>query len=184
VKSSCKKGASMPLMGLAVYFQRIRFAVSSIFTVTALLLLSVTPFTLKGIASENTLPKKQGAPEYVKFTQARPLQQTGPLKPSQNHISRGNLPDLNNEVDWGPYISELQERITRNWSPPVEDRNKHVTTYFVIDREGRLLSSEIKRSSGSVAADKAALSALKASAPFRKLPVQFPGASIPVTYVF
>ncbi|MEM0951718.1 MAG: TonB family protein [Cyanobacteria bacterium P01_H01_bin.74] len=88
------------------------------------------------------------------------------------------------EPDFGPYIAELQRRIRRNWTPPVEDRSKRVVAYFVIGRDGRLLSLRIDRSSGSVAADNAALSAVRASAPFRQLPPNFRGRSIPVQFIF
>lgn len=88
------------------------------------------------------------------------------------------------EPDFGPYIAELQRRIRRNWSPPVEDRSKHVVAYFVIGRDGRLLELRIDRSSGSTAADNAALAAVRASAPFRQLPPNFRGSSIPVQFIF
>jgi TonB family protein len=92
--------------------------------------------------------------------------------------------DASAEPDFGPYIAELQRRIRRNWSPPVEDRSKRVVAYFVIGQDGRLLSLRIERSSGSVAADNAALAAVRASAPFRQLPENFRGSSIPVQFIF
>ena len=92
--------------------------------------------------------------------------------------------DAEEEPDFGPYIGELQRRIRRNWAPPVEDRSKRVVVYFHIARDGRLLSPQIAQSSGSPAADQAAIAAVRASAPFRSLPAAYRGSEIPVQFTF
>jgi TonB family protein len=88
------------------------------------------------------------------------------------------------EPDFGPYIAELQRRIRRNWSPPVEDRSKRVVALFKISRDGRLLSLRIQQSSGSPPADQAAIAAVRASAPFRALPPNYRGNDIDVQFIF
>lgn len=88
------------------------------------------------------------------------------------------------EPDFGPYIAELQRRIRRNWSPPVEDQSKRVVAVFTISRQGRLMDLRIQQSSGSPQADQAALAAVRASAPFRELPANFRRDSIDVQFVF
>ncbi len=88
------------------------------------------------------------------------------------------------EPDFGPYIAELQRRIRRNWAPPVEDRSKRVVALFNISRDGRLLSLRIQQSSGSPAADQAAMAAVRASAPFRQLPPNFRQDNIAVQFIF
>lgn len=88
------------------------------------------------------------------------------------------------EPDFGPYIAELQRRIRRNWAPPVEDRSKRVVALFKISRDGRLISLRIQQSSGSPAADQAAMAAVKASAPFRNLPPNYRGNDIDVQFIF
>lgn len=92
--------------------------------------------------------------------------------------------DAMEEPDFGPYIAELQRRIRRNWAPPVEDRSKRVVALFNISRDGRLLSLRIQQSSGSPAADQAALAAVRASAPFRQLPPNYKGNDIAVQFIF
>ncbi len=88
------------------------------------------------------------------------------------------------EPDFGPYIAELQRRIRRNWAPPVEDRSKRVVALFKVSRDGRLLSLRIQQSSGSPAADQAAMAAVRASAPFKQLPPNYPGNDIDVQFIF
>lgn len=88
------------------------------------------------------------------------------------------------EPDFGPYIAELQRRIRRNWAPPVEDRSKRVVALFKVSRDGRLLSLRIQQSSGSPAADQAALAAVRASAPFKQLPPNYRGNDIDVQFIF
>ena len=92
--------------------------------------------------------------------------------------------DAMEEPDFGPYIAELQRRIRRNWAPPVEDRSKRVVALFNISRDGRLLSLRIQQSSGSPAADQAAMAAVRASAPFRQLPPNFRQDNIAVQFIF
>ena len=88
------------------------------------------------------------------------------------------------EPDFGPYINELQRRIKRNWTPPSSDRSKRVVALFTVGRNGQLLGVRIKAPSGSPAADEAALSAVRASAPFRPLPANYRGNTIDIEFIF
>ena len=88
------------------------------------------------------------------------------------------------EPDFGPYISELQRRIKRNWSPPSDNRNKRVVAIFTIARDGRLVGIRIQQSSGVQSADDAAMAAIRASAPFNPLPVNYRGKDIDVQFIF
>lgn len=92
--------------------------------------------------------------------------------------------DAQADVDMGPYVNELQRRIKRNWAPPAEDRNKRVVVRFIITRSGGLQSVSITQSSGSQAADQAALAAVRLSAPFRQLPPGFRQSTVPVDFTF
>ncbi len=88
------------------------------------------------------------------------------------------------EPDFGPYISELQRRIKRNWTPPSDEQDKRIVAMFTIGKDGRLLSLRIQTSSGVKIADDAALNAIRASAPFRSLPPNFRGNDIDVQFIF
>ncbi|MCK7467687.1 MAG: TonB C-terminal domain-containing protein [Desulfosudis oleivorans] len=72
-------------------------------------------------------------------------------------------------------MSELQRRIKRNWDPPRGSNSKKVVLLFKVSKDGRLLSLRVLTSSGDAEADKAALSAVRLTAPFRPLPPEYRG---------
>lgn len=92
--------------------------------------------------------------------------------------------DAIREPDFGPYMRELQRRIKMNWDPPKGNESKRVVLLFKIAKDGRLLSSRVFKSSGIPNADRAALSAVELTAPFRPLPADFRGASIDIQFTF
>ncbi len=92
--------------------------------------------------------------------------------------------DAIKEPDFGPYMKELQRRIKMNWDPPKGNESKRVILLFSITRDGRLKSVKVHRSSGSEAADRAAIDAVKLTAPFRPLPPEFKGDSVDIQFTF
>lgn len=92
--------------------------------------------------------------------------------------------DAIREPDFGPYMKELQRLIKMNWDPPKGNESKRVILLFTIARDGRLLNVNVHRSSGLPAADKAALDAVKLTAPFRPLPPDFRGNSVDIQFTF
>ena len=92
--------------------------------------------------------------------------------------------DAIREPDFGPYMRELQRRIKMNWDPPKGNESKRVVLMFKIAKDGRLLSCNVFKSSGLPNADKAAINAVQASAPFRPLPAEFKGPSIDIQFTF
>lgn len=92
--------------------------------------------------------------------------------------------DTIREPDFGPYMRELQRRIKMNWDPPKGNESKRVVLLFKIAKDGRLLSCSVYKSSGLPNADKAALDAVKLTAPFRPLPADYKGQSIDIQFTF
>ncbi len=74
------------------------------------------------------------------------------------------------DVDYGPYMADLQRRIKRAWFPPKGFESKRVVTTFKIHRGGELSDLQIDQTSGVVIADQAALKAVENASPFRPLP--------------
>lgn len=87
-------------------------------------------------------------------------------------------------VDFRPYMRRLQRRIKRNWEPPKGSETKKVVVLFKIGKDGSLLSSEIFKTSGDKAADKAALMAIAISAPYEPLPKTYTEESIDIQFTF
>lgn len=92
--------------------------------------------------------------------------------------------DAIREPDFGPYMRELQRRIKMNWDPPKGNESKRVVLMFKIAKDGRLLSCSVFKSSGLPNADKAAINAVQATAPFRPLPAEFKGQHIDIQFTF
>ncbi|MBX9666342.1 MAG: TonB family protein [Candidatus Obscuribacterales bacterium] len=74
------------------------------------------------------------------------------------------------DIDYGPYMQQLQRRIRANWFPPKEFSTKVVLVRFAIQRNGTLSGLRLANSSGSSVADNAALKAVSNAAPFANLP--------------
>ncbi|MDD3236476.1 MAG: TonB family protein [Candidatus Gastranaerophilales bacterium] len=92
--------------------------------------------------------------------------------------------DAVREPDFGPYMRELQRRIKMNWEPPKGNESKRVVLLFTITRDGRLQSVHVSKSSGLAAADKAAISAVQLTAPFRPLPPEYKGSNVDIQFTF
>ena len=92
--------------------------------------------------------------------------------------------DAIKEPNFGPYMAELQRRIKANWDPPRGDESKRVVLLFRIAKDGRLLSVKVVKSSGSQAADRAALAAVELTAPFRALPSEYRGTDVDIQFTF
>jgi TonB family protein len=70
------------------------------------------------------------------------------------------------DVDFGPYMANMQVRIKKAWHPDRSDRSKHTEVYFNVDTQGNVSKLRIDRSSGSAVSDKAALDAVQDGAPY------------------
>ena len=88
------------------------------------------------------------------------------------------------EVNFDPYMRNLERKIKTNWKPLKENRSRQVVVLFKIAKDGSLISSKIVKSSGSKKNDKAALDAIENSTPFTSLPVGFKGSNIEIQFSF
>ncbi len=87
------------------------------------------------------------------------------------------------DVDFGPYMNDLQRRIKRAWRPPRGNESKRVIVVFRIGTNGELSDLTIKVGSGFEPSDKAALLAVQAAAPFNHLPDGAP-SSVDIEFTF
>lgn len=68
------------------------------------------------------------------------------------------------------YTANVQRRIKRSWFPPRGEETKVIVVDFTIKSTGALTGLKLWQSSGSKAADKAALKAVENAGPFDPLP--------------
>lgn len=78
------------------------------------------------------------------------------------------------DLDFGPYMADLQRRIKRAWFPPRGNETRKVTVIFKVHADGKVSDIKLDKSSGVEPADAAALSAITNASPFRMLPAGAP----------
>jgi len=123
---------------------------------------------------------------WVEFTDSREANDynanlLGETIPAKGYGIYGN-PDANNnergrssasahaDVDFGPYMADMQKRVKRAWFPPKGAESKRVVVQFKIRAGGELSNLRIDHSSGLAIADQSALKAVENAAPFAPLP--------------
>lgn len=92
--------------------------------------------------------------------------------------------DVAQDVDFGPFMTDLESRIKRNWVPPRGAERRRVKLVFYLLRDGRLFKVETVGTSGDPLADRAAVAAVEASAPFMAFPPQVKEDVLPVEFTF
>ena len=93
---------------------------------------------------------------YVYFNKPKPVQ-----KP---------VPVAQRDVDFGPYMADLQRKIKSAWYPPKGNESKSIQVIFKVHSDGSMSDLRLSKASGMKLADDAALKAISNAAPFRKLP--------------
>lgn len=89
------------------------------------------------------------------------------------------------EIDWTPFMKDMETKIKNNWQIPSKtDKSKGTTLIFKVGKNGELLSVSIMRSSGVMENDEAAIAAVKAAAPFRKLPDEYKKSFLTLDFTF
>ena len=88
------------------------------------------------------------------------------------------------EVDFGPYMREMQRKIKLNWNPVKSETSSSVVLKYQIKKDGSLGEYSVLKSSGDKKVDNSAIKALKKSFPFRPLPKAFAGDKIDVQFTF
>jgi len=82
------------------------------------------------------------------------------------------------------YMADLQRRLARYKRYPRRAERREIEgealLYFVVDRQGRVLSSTIRRSAGSDILDEAVVDMLARAAPLPRFPDDLPGESMEV----
>ncbi len=82
------------------------------------------------------------------------------------------------------YVNEVQEQIRQNWRLAQDYKFERTVALVMIDRDGSLLSAQLKQSSGDKLVDKAALNAIITAGPFPKAPATVKSLPVTIEYVF
>ena len=92
--------------------------------------------------------------------------------------------DAAKDVDFGPYMAELQRRVKRNWIPPEQGNSRRSVLRFSISRNGEVSNLRVGKSSGNPDSDAAAMDAVRRAAPFRTLPTAYKQRNIDIQFTF
>ncbi|HEY9678342.1 MAG TPA: TonB family protein [Drouetiella sp.] len=76
-----------------------------------------------------------------------------------------HAPAATADVDFGPFMADLQRSIKHNWHPPKGDESRRVVVTFKISKEGFISNLRLSKSSNIKAADDAALKAVSDTGP-------------------
>lgn len=79
------------------------------------------------------------------------------------------------DVDFAPFMHDLQVKVKRAWYPPKSDQSKQALVVFRVDRDGKVSKVRVTKSTGIAAADQAAIKAIEAISYKVKLPPDSPG---------
>ncbi|MCS7031656.1 MAG: TonB family protein [Gloeomargarita sp. SKYG116] len=88
------------------------------------------------------------------------------------------------DVDLGPYLSNLRRRVQQNWRPRAPDQQRQTVVGFTVNRNGQIANLRVLRSSGSPQTDAETLEAIQRAAPFGPLPEQFAYNQLEIEFTF
>ncbi len=88
------------------------------------------------------------------------------------------------QEEFGDYMVMVQDKIAKTWTPPDVIEEGHATVIFKVDKNGNLISSYIKESSGNSIYDTSALESVKKASPYMQFPENASRDYITVMYSF
>jgi len=91
--------------------------------------------------------------------------------------------ETGNNVNFGPYMAQLEKTIKANWYPPKGNVSKSCQVLFKVNRQGVISSTRVLKSSGSALVDQAGLEAVKKAGKLPTLPLGAP-ADVDIAFTF
>jgi TonB family protein len=88
------------------------------------------------------------------------------------------------EVDLGPYLSNLRRRVQERWNPHTPDQRRQAVIGFTINRSGQISNMRVLQTSGNLQTDTETILAIQRAAPFGALPEQFPYNQLEIEFTF
>ena len=88
------------------------------------------------------------------------------------------------QEEFGNYMAAVREKISKTWNPPDVLEEGHAVVIFKLDKNGNLVSSYIKESSGNSLYDESALKSIQKASPYLDFPENASREFITVVYSF
>lgn len=86
--------------------------------------------------------------------------------------------------EFSDYMSSVRSKISKTWSPPNVLEQGHAGVVFQLDKNGNVISSYIKESSGNTLYDESALHSVQMASPYPSFPENASRETITVMYSF
>ncbi len=102
--------------------------------------------------------------------------------PDKGQSKKNSKESTVKDVDFGPYMADLQRKIKRNWYPPKGNESIRVVSAFKIHADGHMSDLKLTQSSDIDNVDEACLKAVRESR-FRQLPEGAP-ANVDIQFTF
>lgn len=118
----------------------------------------------------------------------RSFNNTSPMYFFHNKICQEYYADNSKQNEnsgyWKKYMLALEANIKTNWKPPKQGESGTTTVLFHVGKDGSLKDLKIIKTSGNIKMDKSVLNAIKKTAPFKPLPKEYKGQSVPIEFDF
>lgn len=88
------------------------------------------------------------------------------------------------QSEFGDYMTQVRAKISKTWSPPDVLEEGHASVVFKLDKNGNVISSYIKESSGNSFYDQSALNSIQQASPYDAFPVNASRDVITIQYSF
>jgi len=88
------------------------------------------------------------------------------------------------QEEFGDYMSIVRDKISKSWTPPDIVEVGHATVVFKLDRNGNVISSYIRESSGNKLYDESALNSIHKASPYADFPANASREYITIQYSF
>lgn len=147
----------------------------------------LTPGSLQMLGYQLVEPKKADTiVAYAAPTTAQPVSlfyaRALPVTPGKVWDKPDTVTD--DEQAMASYVAEVQEQIRRNWRLAQDYKFERTVAMVMIDRDGSLMSAQLKQSSGDKTVDRAALNAIYTAGPFPQAPSGVKSLPITIEYIF
>jgi len=90
----------------------------------------------------------------------------------------------NADVNWTPYVTELQSNIKANWHPPKRKTSVRTTVLFTVSNNGNLKNIRVFKSSGDENIDNISIRTIQNTAPFKPFPSNAQLEDIDIHFTF
>jgi TonB family protein len=137
------------------------------------------------VKPDATLPQKKRKKRQAAKQQPSAVKpEAGASSESGEHPS--GLPGigLDSKFDYPDYLIEMVDLIKKNWQPPITKGPLSARIHFILGRDGKIVKAVIEQTTGNLAFDDAAMSAIIHSSPFPQLPEGYKEQELGVHFDF